>query len=181
MTEPTLPQTANFVSAVPEGDNRQRLVCADCGFINYENPKIVVGTVVHHKDKILMCRRAINPRKGFWTLPAGYLELHEWIEDGARREAWEEARARIEIEALLGVYTIPRLSQVQLIFRGHLADTAIEPGPESLEVGLFSLEEVPWNDIAFPSVRWALGHYQQSRDSTHFPPFVNPPGEDGKF
>ena len=181
MTEPTFPQTANFISAVPEGDNRQRLVCADCGFINYENPKIVVGTVVHHEGKILMCRRAINPRKGFWTLPAGYLEVHERLEDGARREAWEEARARIEIEALLAVYTIPRLSQVQLIYRGHLADAAIEPGPESLEVGLFSLEEVPWNDIAFPSVRWALGHYQQSRDSVRFPPYVNLPGEDGKF
>ena len=181
MSEAPFPPTAKFVSAVPEGDNRRRLVCADCGFVNYENPKIVVGTVAHSDGRVLMCRRAINPRKGFWTLPAGYLELHERTEDGARREAWEEARARIEIDALLAVYTIPRLSQVQLIYRGQLVDANIEPGPESLEIGLFALEDVPWSDIAFPSVKWALGHYLESRDRSQFAPFTNPPGQDGKF
>ncbi len=171
----------NFVSAMPQGDNRQRQVCADCGFINYQNPKIVVGAVVHSGSRVLMCRRAINPRKGFWTLPAGYLEQHEMTEAGAMREAWEEARARIEIETLLAVYTIARLSQVQLIYRARLADAAISAGPESLEVGLFEFADIPWEAIAFPSVKWALGHYRDSREHASFPPFGNPPGEDGKL
>jgi ADP-ribose pyrophosphatase YjhB (NUDIX family) len=98
------------VRKVPDGDNRERLVCPDCGFVNYENPKIVVGSVCRWDERILLCRRAIDPRKGFWTLPAGYLEVHESTEAGARREAWEEALASIDIEALLAVYNIPRLS-----------------------------------------------------------------------
>src|SRR5262245_43955876 len=108
------------VRAIPEGDDRQRLICPDCGFIQYESPKIVVGSVARWQDKILMCRRAIPPRLGYWTLPAGYLELNESAVDGAVREAWEEARARIAINALLALYNIPRISQVQLIFRADL-------------------------------------------------------------
>jgi ADP-ribose pyrophosphatase YjhB (NUDIX family) len=181
MSESNPNQAGNFVSAVPEGDNRARQVCADCGFISYENPKIVVGSVVHSDGRVLMCRRAINPRKGHWTLPAGYLELHEMTEAGAMREAWEEARAKIEIETLLAVYTIPRLSQVQIIYRARLSDAKIEAGPESLEVALFEFEDIPWNDIAFPSVTWALRHYRDSRERAAFAPFANPPGEMGNF
>src|SRR5262249_33702118 len=151
-------QKGNFKRVVPEGDNRERLVCVDCGFINYENPKIVVGSVVHDGSKILLCRRAINPRKGFWTLPAGFMEQHETAMEGAMREAWEEATAKIAIEALLAVYSIPRLSQVQLIYRAHLAVPGIAAGPESEEVGLFAFDEIPWKELAFPSVHWALGH-----------------------
>jgi len=169
----------NFQRLIPEGEDRERLVCADCGFINYENPKIVVGSVVHDGAKILLCRRAINPRKGFWTLPAGFLEQHETTMAGAAREAWEEAQAKIEIEALLAVYSIPRLSQVQLIYRARLAAPEIAPGPESAEVGLFTYDAIPWDEIAFPSVRWALGHDREIGTQKIFAPFVNPPGEFG--
>jgi ADP-ribose pyrophosphatase YjhB (NUDIX family) len=171
----------NFKRDVPAGDNRSRLICNDCGFINYENPKVVVGAVVRQGERILMCRRAINPRQGFWTLPAGYLELNETTADGARREAWEEARAKIEIDGLLAVYSIPRLSQVQVIYRARFAEPGIEPGPESLEVGMFAWDEIPWDEIAFPSVRWALGHYREIGETPHFAARTNPPGELGNF
>ncbi len=153
---------------IPEGDNRPRLVCEDCGFIHYENPKVVVGSVVVHEGRILLCRRAIDPRRGFWTLPAGFLETGETTEDGARREAEEEANARIEITALLAVYNIPRISQVQLMYLATLADPTFSAGPESLEVGLFAWDEIPWNELAFPSVRWALEHYREVRDTAGF-------------
>src|SRR3954466_801753 len=159
MTEDAIKPPGNFKRVVPEGDNFERLVCVDCGFINYENPKIVVGSVVHDGGKILLCRRAIDPRKGFWTLPAGFMEQHETTMAGAMREAWEEAMAKIEIDALLAVYSIPRLSQVQLIYRAHLAVPGVAPGPESEEVGFFAFEDLPWRDLAFPSVHWALGHF----------------------
>jgi len=179
MTEDAIKQPGNFKRVVPEGDTFERLVCADCGFINYENPKIVVGSVVHDGSKILLCRRAINPRKGFWTLPAGFMEQHETTMAGAMREAWEEAQARIEIDALLAVYSIPRLSQVQLIYRAKLVDPRIAPGPESEEVGLFEFDDIPWHDLAFPSVHWALGQDREVGGRSSFPPFVNPPGELG--
>jgi ADP-ribose pyrophosphatase YjhB (NUDIX family) len=151
----------------------------DCGFIHYENPKIVVGSVVAVGDQVMLCRRAINPRKGFWTLPAGYLELNESAADGAMREAWEEARARIALDALLAVYSIPRISQVQLIFRARLAEPGFAAGPESEEVALFDWEAIPWSDLAFPSVHWALGHFRETRGLETFAPRVNPPGETG--
>jgi len=144
---------------VPAGDNRERSVCPDCGFIAYENPKIVVGAVCRWEERILLCRRAIEPRAGFWTLPAGYLELNESTSAGAAREAWEEARAQIAIDGLLAVYDVPRLSQVQLIYRARLVSPDIAAGPESLEVRLFAWDEIPWRDLAFPSVTWALEQY----------------------
>ena len=169
------------VRRIPDGDDRERLVCPDCGFISYENPKVVVGSVALWDGTILMVRRAIPPREGFWTLPAGYLETGETTEAGAAREAWEEARARIEIDTLLAVYNIPRISQVQLIYRANLSSPDIAPGPESHEVGLFSWDDIPWDDIAFPSVHWALGHFSETRDAVEFPPRVNPPGEMGEY
>jgi len=176
-------QTRNpsFESRIPEGDNRPRQVCNDCGFIAYENPKVVVGAVVTFEDKILLCRRAINPRAGFWTLPAGFMELQESAEAGAAREAFEEARAKIEIDQLLGAYTIPRLSQVQLIYRARLVDPAISAGPESLDVGLFTWAEIPWDELAFPSVRWALTQFNEVRDRRHFPAFSNPADANGNI
>jgi len=146
-----------FVRQVPDGDNRERLICPDCGHIAYENPKVVVGSVVLHAGRVLMCRRAIPPRQGFWTLPAGFLELGETIEEGARREALEEAAAAIELDGILALFSISRIGQVQVIFRARFALAAsFAPGPESLEVGLFAWPEIPWDAIAFPSVHWAL-------------------------
>lgn len=150
------------ILTVPEGDNRERMVCPDCGFINYENPKIVVGAVCLWQEQFLLCRRAINPRRGYWTLPAGYLELNESTLAGVMREAWEEAQARIVIDGLLAVYDIPRISQVQLIYRAHLDAPEFTAGPESLEVNLFAWNEIPWDALAFPSVRWALEHYRDA-------------------
>ncbi|HEY1300762.1 MAG TPA: NUDIX hydrolase [Stellaceae bacterium] len=164
------------VRSIPEGDNRERMVCAECGFILYDNPKIVVGSVARWGERILLCRRSIEPRLGFWTLPAGYLELNESASAGAEREAWEEARARIEIEGLLAIYDIPRISQVQLIYRARLLDERVEAGPESLEVGLFRWDEIPWDRLAFPSNRWALQHDLEARTTRDFTARINPPG-----
>lgn len=171
----TDPARGPSVRAVPEGDNRERMICVECGFILYDNPKIVVGSVARLGERILLVRRSIDPRRGFWTLPAGFLELNESTNSGAEREAWEEARARIEIEGLLAIYDIPRISQVQLIYRARLLDDKVEPGEESLEVGLFLWDEIPWPQIAFPSVRWALQHEREARLSRDFTTRINPP------
>ncbi len=166
--------TGPRVEDIPEGDDRVRLICPDCGFIHYENPKVVVGAVVVSGDRYLLCRRAIAPRKGYWTLPAGYMELNESPEAGAMREAWEEAFAKIEIDHLLAIYTIARLSQVQLIYRARLLDEKIKPGIESQAVGLFKWEEIPWSEIAFPTVHWALHHHRELGDTKNFAPRTNP-------
>src|SRR3954451_5747003 len=146
----------DFIRPVPPGDDRERLTCPDCGFVAYENPKIVVGSVVSEGGRILLCRRAIEPRRGYWTLPAGYMEMAETVEEGARREAWEEARARIALDGVLAIYSIARIGQVQVIFRAGFETPGFAPGPESLECRLFGWEEIPWEEIAFPSVHWAL-------------------------
>jgi ADP-ribose pyrophosphatase YjhB (NUDIX family) len=157
----------------------ERYVCGDCGHIYYTNPKIVVGSVVAHEGRVLLCRRAIEPRKGFWTLPAGFLEEHETPEDGARREAMEEAQARIVLTGLLAVYSVPRISQVQLMYRARLAAPEFSAGPESLEVALFAWDDIPWSEIAFPSANWALHHYREVQHLETFAPFANPPGKNG--
>jgi len=164
------------VPGIPEGDTRQRMICAECGYILYDNPKIVVGSVARWGERILLVRRSIEPRYGYWTLPAGFLELNESASAGAEREAWEEARARIEIEGLLAIYDIPRISQVQLIYRARLLDEAIEAGSESLEVGLFNWEQVPWTQLAFPSIGWALHQEREARATRDFTTRMNPLG-----
>lgn len=174
MADPTAPRGPS-IRGVPAGDNRERTICADCGYVVYDNPKIVVGSVVRAGERVLLCRRAIDPRHGYWTLPAGYLELNESPIAGAAREAFEEARARIRIDGLLAVYDIPRISQVQLIYRAQLEDEAIAAGPESLEVGLFAWDEIPWDALAFPSVHWALNHEREARTSHDFTARFNPP------
>lgn len=165
----------NFITKIPPGDDKPRQVCGDCGFVNYINPKIVAGAVVTQGEQILLCRRAIEPRKNYWTLPAGFMEEGETVEAGAAREAMEEANAVIDIDQLLGVYSVPRISQVQIMFRAKLMSD-ISPGPESLEVGLFDWKDIPWRELAFPTVVWALTHYAQIRDKDAFVPFFNPPG-----
>jgi ADP-ribose pyrophosphatase YjhB (NUDIX family) len=170
----------DFVRRIPEGDTRERLVCATCGHIDYQNPRIIVGAVVAHAGRVLLCRRAIEPRRGFWTLPAGFLELNETTAEGAAREAWEEAEARIALDGILGVFSISRIGQVQVIYRARFADPA-EPrfaaGPESAEVRLFAWEEIPWPDLAFPSVRWALAAWREGADAPLGAPAGNPPDD----
>jgi ADP-ribose pyrophosphatase YjhB (NUDIX family) len=140
--------------------------------VHYENPKIVVGSVATHDGRYLLCRRAIEPRYGLWTIPAGFLEEHETTEEGALREAREEACAELELEGLLGIYNIPRISQVQLIYKARLARAEYARGDESLEVRLFPWSEIPWDEIAFPSVLWALRHHRELGGRDHFPPFT---------
>lgn len=167
----------DFQYRVPEGDDRERLVCRHCDFIDYRNPRIVAGSVVTSGEKILLCRRAIEPRRGFWTLPAGYMELGETVEEAAMREAREEACAQIEIDRVLAVYTVARIGQVQVMFRARLVSD-IAPGPESLEVGLFDWKDIPWAELAFPTVVWALTHFAETRSRSDFGSFSNPPGTD---
>lgn len=175
------PKDFPFAKTIPEGDTRERLVCRDCGWIHYVNPKVVVGAVIGHEGRILLCRRAIEPRRGFWTIPAGYMEERETSEAGAMREAQEEACAEIAIEQLLAVYNIPRISQVQLIYRARLAKPEIAAGPESLEVRLYDWEDIPWEELAFPSVHWALNHYRAVEGRDGFATFTNPAGELGNY
>ena len=169
------------IRRVPEGDNRERLVCDDCGFVVYDNPKVVVGAVCEWDRRILLCRRAIEPRRGYWTIPAGYLELHESTEEGAMREALEEASAKIAIDALLAIYNIPRISQVQLIYAARLETPSIAPGEESLKTKLVDWRKIPWDDLAFPSVRWALHDYREFKRDGDPTPRVNPAGEYGNI
>ena len=168
-----------FSRKVPPDDTFTRSVCDTCGFVDYVNPKIVVGSVVTFEGKYLLCRRAIEPRHGFWTLPAGFMEEGEISEEGAKREAMEEANAVIEIRDLLAVYNIPRISQVQLMYRARLATADFSAGPESLEVGLFAWDEIPWDELAFPSVHWALNQFLSVINQDEVVPFSNPQGETG--
>lgn len=170
-----------FSKCIPDGDDHERSVCDQCGFIDYENPKVVVGSVVTAPRGLLLCKRAIEPRRGFWTIPAGYLELNEAPDAGAMREAEEEAMAAIRIDRLLAIYSIPRISQVQLIYRASLKSPAIAPGPESEAVAIVPYAEIPWADLAFPSVKWALEAWHASRDRDDFAPFANPVGEAGEM
>jgi ADP-ribose pyrophosphatase YjhB (NUDIX family) len=169
---PPLPE--NFSEQVPDGDNLERLVCDTCGFINYINPKIVVGAVVAWQGRLLMCRRDIEPRRGYWTMPAGFLEERETIRQGAEREAREEAEAEIVVGSLLAIYEIPRISQVQMIFRATLLSDDVGAGIETQEVAFFDFDDMPWDDLAFPTVTWALRDYQKVEGLDDFAPFSIP-------
>ena len=173
----TVKASPDFALEIPIGDDKERRVCQRCEFIDYQNPKIVAGSVVTKGEQILLCKRDIEPRKGFWTLPAGFMELGETVEDAARREAQEEALADIEIDRMLAVYSIPRIGQVQIMFRARLAgDYGV--GPESQEVKLVDWKDIPWSELAFPTVVWALTHFAETRDQAVFAPYANPPGTD---
>ena len=144
---------------VPEGDNLPRFVCADCGTIHYQNPKIVVGCLPEWQGRVLLCKRAIEPRYGLWTLPAGFLENGETIVAGALRETLEEARARVEPGDLYTVISLPQINQVYMMFRARLLDLDFGPGPESLEVRLFDEDEIPWEELAFRTIGRTLRNY----------------------
>jgi ADP-ribose pyrophosphatase YjhB (NUDIX family) len=172
-----------FVRQIPVGDTRVRLVCTECGFVDYQNPRIIVGSVVSTRDRrVLMCRRAIEPRLGFWTLPAGFLEIGETLEEGAAREALEEAQARIVTNGILAVFSISRIGQIQVIFRASFADMAapsFAAGPESAEVGLFLWDRIPWESLAFPSVRWSLEAWHAAPPGALGAPAGNPQEDPG--
>jgi ADP-ribose pyrophosphatase YjhB (NUDIX family) len=148
-----------IVKAIPEGDTIPRLVCNDCGFIRYENPKIIVGAICEWENKILLCKRAIEPRLGYWTPPGGFMELDETTAQGAAREVWEEACTRVEISEMIGLYEVPHISQVHIFYRARLLTPEFAAGYESLEVGLFSKDEIPWDELAFSSSTWAMKRY----------------------
>ncbi len=166
--------TPQFLQMTPAGEDRERNVCGHCGFIDYRNPKIVVGSVLSFNGAILLCKRAIEPRRGYWTLPAGYLETGESVEDGAKREAYEEARVAPVFDQVLAVYSVPRISQVQIMFRGRLIRPEFAPGPESLDVRLFDWADIPWPDLAFPTVGWALRQWKESEGLERFVTYTNP-------
>ena len=148
---------------VPDGDTLPRYVCDACDTIHYQNPKVVTGCIPEWEDKILLCRRAIEPRQGLWTLPAGFMENAETSSEGAARETLEEACAQVEIGDLYALFNIPHISQVYLIFRARLLDLDYAPGLESLEVNLFAEHEIPWDDIAFTVVKETLQRYFKDR------------------
>ena len=153
---------------VPTGDSLPRYVCDSCHAIHYQNPRMVVGCIPEWEDRILLCRRGIEPRHGMWTVPAGYMENGETTFQGAIRETLEEASARVEIGPLYALYNIPHINQVYILFRARLLDTAVRPGAETLEVALFQEREIPWDKIAFASVRNTLTHYYEDRRDGEF-------------
>ncbi len=153
---------------IPPDDNRTRHVCTNCGEIHYQNPKLIVGALPEWQDKILLCRRAIEPRHGLWTLPAGFMENGETIAEAATRETLEEANARIAIGDLYSIYSLPYINQVHVLFRAKLLALDFWPGPESLEVKLFTEAEIPWNEIAFRPVRFSIEHYFAERNLGKF-------------
>ncbi len=171
-----------FRRQVPEGDTRPRRVCDHCGFVDYVNPRVVVGAVATADDgRLLLCRRAIEPRVGFWTVPAGFLEQYETAAEGAAREAREEAGADLEIGPLLGLFDIPRIAQLHLFYRARLRAPEVAAGEESLEVALVPWDEIPWSELAFPTVQWALWAFHETRGQAVFAPRTAPAGEPADF
>ena len=150
---------------IPANDDRERYVCDNCGEIHYQNPRIIVCTLPCHEDRILLCRRAIEPRVGFWTLPGGFMENDETTLEGAIRETMEEACARIDVHGLYTLFNLPHINQVHMFYRATLLDLDYAAGIESLEVDLFRETEIPWHDIAFPAVSNTLELY--FRDIVH--------------
>lgn len=154
---------------IPEGDNRIRFVCIQCETIHYQNPKVVTGCLPFFEDKVLLCKRAIAPRHGYWTLPAGFLENGETAADGALRETMEEANANAEIMDLYTLFSLPHISQIYLFYRARLTDLDFHPGIESLETRLFSEAEIPWDELAFPVITETLKHYFSDLPEGEFP------------
>ncbi|MGL4234129.1 MAG: NUDIX hydrolase [Casimicrobium sp.] len=158
----------NLTRCVPEGDHRVRYVCPDCGTVHYKNPLVVCGVVPVYGDKVLLCKRGIEPRHGKWTLPAGFMELEESVEEGAQRELFEEAVAKVELGPLLTVLSVPRIGQVHMMYLGTLTEPKFETTPESTEVQLYDESEIPWDEIAFRTVATTLKHYFAQRKSGAF-------------
>jgi ADP-ribose pyrophosphatase YjhB (NUDIX family) len=159
---------ARVVQRVPPGDTLPRWVCDQCGIVHYRNPLLVVGTVPEHEGRILLCRRAIEPRYGYWTLPAGFMENDETAGQGAARETLEEAGARIELGAPFSLISVPRVNQVHLFYRARLLDLDFKPGEETLEVKLADEAGIPWEEIAFRTVATTLRRWLEDRKKGAF-------------
>lgn len=155
--------------AVPQGDDRERHICSSCNTIHYQNPRIITGTLPVHGQHVLLCKRAIEPRHGLWTLPAGFMENGETTEQGAVRETWEEARAKVSIRSLYTLFNLPQINQVYFFYLSELKEPTYGAGPESLEVELFTEANIPWDQLAFPVVRRTLERYFEDRQRDHFP------------
>jgi ADP-ribose pyrophosphatase YjhB (NUDIX family) len=151
-----------------DGDTKERAVCPSCTTIHYENPLNVVGTVPHWGDKVLLCKRNIEPRFGKWTLPAGFMELHETTAEGAARETEEEAGAQFEMQGLFSLLNVARVGQVHLFYRARLTSDQFNPGTETIEAQLFAEDEIPWDEIAFRTVKETLERYFADRKAGHF-------------
>ncbi len=158
---------------VPEGDTLPRQVCAACATIHYQNPKVVVGCLPEWEDRVLLCRRAIEPRQGLWTLPAGFLENGETLVAGAARETLEEAKARVEVGDVYTLISLPQINQVYMMFRARLLDLDFGPGPESLEVALFDEPGIPWETLAFRTITRTLRNFFLDRKLGCFPTRVS--------
>ena len=156
---------ARVALRIPDGDHLERHVCPACSTIHYENPKLVAGCVPEYDGRILLCRRAIEPRRGYWTIPAGFMENEETLQQAAARECWEEALARVEIGSLCAIVHVLHAHQVHVMFRAILAEPSYGVGVESLEVMLCAEAEIPWPEIAFPSVAFALRKYLEDRSA----------------
>jgi ADP-ribose pyrophosphatase YjhB (NUDIX family) len=148
---------------VPPGDSLARHVCDACGTIHYSNPKMVVGCIPEWEGRVLLCKRAIEPRYGLWTLPAGFMENGESVADAARRETLEEAKARVQLAEMFSMLSVPHINQVHIFYRAQLLDLDFGPGEESLDVALFHEGEIPWRDLAFRTVSTTLRHYFEDR------------------
>lgn len=162
---------------IPDGDSRLRYICISCAVVHYENPKIIAGCLPVWGEQVLLCRRAIEPRHGYWTLPAGFMENGETTAEGAARETWEEAEAEVDNLQLYTIFNIPYINQVYMLYRGDLRDGQFGVGIESLECRLFSEADIPWDELAFRSVKLTLRHFFHDRkiydqahaDGTHTP------------
>lgn len=159
---------AKLVIRIPAGEDRERFVCERCGTIHYQNPKIIAGCLPLWQGKILLCRRAIEPRYGLWTLPAGFMELGETLDQAALRETWEEARAEVRPLGIYMVFSLPHVDQIHIFFRAELVNGSFAPGPESLEVKLFEEAEIPWRELAFSTVRRTLESFLEDRKHNRF-------------
>lgn len=153
---------------IPPDDNRLRHVCTACRTVHYQNPKVVAGCIPEYEGKVLLCKRAIEPRSGYWTLPAGYMELEETSLEAAVRETLEEANARVKVLDLYAVFNLPHVNQVYLMFRSKLLDLDFSPGAETLEVGLYNEREIPWDQLAFTTVRQTLRFYFQDTQTGNY-------------
>lgn len=158
-----------LVRRVPANDDRERLVCDYCSIVHYQNPRIVVGCLPVWEERVLLCRRSIAPRRGYWTLPAGFMENSESTLEGALRETWEEARARVTGESLYTIFDLPHISQVYVFYRARLSAPEYAAGPESSEVGLFTEDEIPWGELAFPVINATLECFFEDRHRGEYP------------